>query len=112
MTKDFDELREINELVQRIDELRVERGFSIYELALKSGTSINTIKYLYKKQSFPNIRTIYNICEAFEIPVWMLFFKADNRLYLSKSEILLIDNYEKLSDIGKRLLLEISSNLK
>ncbi len=111
MTKDFDELREINELVQRIDELRVERGFSIYELALKSGTSINTIKYLYKKQSFPNIRTIYNICEAFEIPIWMLFFKTDDNLYLSKSEILLVNNFEKLSYTSKRLLLELSENM-
>lgn len=112
MTKNFDELNQIDELVQRIDDLRVEHGFSIYELALKSGTSINTIKYLYKKQSFPNIRTIYNICEAFEIPIWMFFYKTDENVFLSKAEIMLINNFKTMSNTNKRLLLELSETIR
>ena len=42
----------INELVDVIDKLRVEKNYSIYELASRSGVSINTIKHLYKKKSF------------------------------------------------------------
>ena len=70
LIKDLYELQQIEELVERIDKLRVEHNYSIYELAVRSGLSVNTIKYLYKKKSFPNIRTIYSICEAFEIPIW------------------------------------------
>lgn len=55
MNKEYEELELIGKLVDRIDSLRVENGFSIYELALKSDVSINTIKYLYKKKSFPTI---------------------------------------------------------
>ena len=111
MSKETSELQQIEELVERIDQLRVECKFSIYELAVKSGTSVNTIKYLYKKKSFPNIRTLYNICEAFEIPIWLLFFKGEDNSYLTQTESSLVNNYKKLSDIGKRLLLELSENL-
>ena len=77
MYKDKTEQELINEIVDRIDMLRVESGYSIYELANKSDTSINTIKYLYKKKSLPTIRTIFGICEAFDMPVWMFFYDED-----------------------------------
>lgn len=111
LNKEYDELALIGKLIDRIDSLRVENGFTIYELALKSDVSINTIKYLYKKKSFPNISTLYNICEAFEIPIWSLFYE-DNKFLLSEQKLLLISNYDKLSETSKRLLIEISENLK
>ena len=88
MIKDLYELQQIEELVERIDKLRVEHNYSIYELAVRSGLSVNTIKYLYKKKSFPNIRTIYSICEAFEIPIWLLFYKSESNSFITKSEYL------------------------
>lgn len=112
MNKDLYELHQIEELVERIDKLRVEHNYSIYELAVRSGLSVNTIKYLYKKKSFPNIRTLYNICEAFEIPLWLLFYKNESNSFITKNEYTLINNFEKLSDTGKRLLMELSENLK
>ena len=111
MNKEYEELELIGKLVDRIDSLRVENGFSIYELALKSDVSINTIKYLYKKKSFPNISTLYNICEAFEIPLWSLFYEGDDFL-LSKNTLSLVRNYKTLTETSKRLLIELSDNLK
>lgn len=43
MIKDLYELQQIEELVERIDKLRVEHNYSIYELAVGSGLSVNTI---------------------------------------------------------------------
>ncbi len=112
LNKDLYEIHQIEELIERIDELRVEHNYSIYELAVKSGLSVNTIKYLYKKKSFPNTKTLYNICEAFDIPVWMLFYKYDSNVFITKKEYMLVQNFKQLSDISKRLLLELSENLK
>ena len=112
MNKDLYELNQIEKLVERIDKLRVEHNYSIYELAVKSGLSVNTIKYLYKKKSFPNIRTLYNICEAFDIPIWLLFHKNESGLFTTKNEYILISNFKNLSDTSKRLLIEVSENLK
>lgn len=111
MINDLYELQQIEELVERIDKLRVEHNYSIYELAVRSGLSVNTIKYLYKKKSFPTIRTIYSICEGFEIPIWLLFYKSESN-FIAKSEYMLINNFSKLSDTSKRLLMELSEKLK
>lgn len=112
MNIDKAEQQFITELVDKIDEFRVKNNYSIYQLANKADTSINTIKHLYKKKSFPNIHTVYNICEALEIPMWRLFYQIDSDPYRTNEEIFLCDNYEQLSDAGKRLLLELSENMK
>lgn len=111
MNKDLYELQQIAELVDQIDKLRVEHNYSIYELAVKSGHSVNTLKYIYKKKSFPNLKTLFNICEAFEIPIWVLFYKDKSNSFITKNEYILINNYKNLSDTGKKLLLELSENL-
>lgn len=102
----------INEIVDRIDELRVANGYSIYELANKADTSFNTIKYLYKRKSLPNIRTMLGLCEAFNMPVWIFFYDQEDTSSINKQIFSLIGNYNKLSDISKRLLIELSENLK
>ncbi len=112
MNRDLFELHQIEEIVERIDRLRVEHNYSIYKLAVRSGLSVNTIKHLYKKKSFPNIRTIFNICEAFDIPIWLLFWKNENNSFMTKNEYTLINNFKNLSDKGQKLLLELSENLK
>ena len=68
----------INELVDLIDKLRIERDFSIYELANRSDVSANTIKHLFKRRSLPSIKTLCNICNGFEIPVWFLFYQLES----------------------------------
>lgn len=112
MNIDLYEFHQIEKLIERIDKLRVKYNYSIYELAVRSGLSVNTIKYLYKKKSFPNIRTLYKICEAFEIPIWLLFYKIESDAWITNNEYILIHNYKRLSGTGKRLLIELSENLK
>lgn len=102
----------INEIVDMIDKFRVEKNFSIYELANRSDISANTIKYIYKRKSLPNIRTIYNICNGFEIPVWFFFYKIDGDSFSSNDDSIMIENYKKLSKRSKELLVELSKNLK
>lgn len=102
----------IDEIVEKIDKLRVENNFSIYELANKSDTSINTIKYLYKRQSLPNLKTIMRIADAFEVPVWFMLYKGEKEYELSRNELMLITNYSKLSETSKRIMLELSDNMK
>lgn len=103
---------EIKEIVGRIDKLRVEYGYSIYELAQRAGVSINTIKYVYRKNSLPSLQTIFRISEAFDIPVWQLFYCNENGLFFSKSEITLVKNYENLPEQCRKILLDVSEHLK
>lgn len=102
----------INELVDLIDKLRIERDFSIYELANRSDVSANTIKHLFKRRSLPSIKTLCNICNGFEIPVWFLFYQLESFNSQPTESVLLLENYKKLSKRSKELLVELSKNLK
>lgn len=100
------------ELVDRIDKTRVENNYSIYELANRADTTPNTIKNMFRKKSYPNVSTLCNICDALEIPIWTLFYNTEDDIPITKSSSVLLLNYEKLSEKGKRLLLELSENMK
>lgn len=43
----------INGIVQRIDFLRAEQELTMYQLALRANMSENSLKFIYKKQSYP-----------------------------------------------------------
>ena len=58
------------------------------------------------------MRTIINICNAFEIPVWVFFYKESVDIHLSGSIPILVNNYINLSDSNKELILKLSKALK
>jgi len=101
----------INRIVDRIDSLRVEQSYSIYELAQKSDVSENTLKKIFKKQSFPNVYTIYRLCQAFNITLSEFFMHDNNNRAFSKKELELLDRFIQLSPKAQDALLEISRYL-
>lgn len=102
----------INELVDVIDRFRVERNYSLYEMANRADISVNTIKHIYKRKCFPNLKTLYKICISFNVPVWLFFYQTEDTPPLTDDSIFLVENYKKLSDRSKQLLVELSVNLK
>ncbi len=58
---------------ERIEELRKNRGLSIYELTVKSGLSENTIYHWYKDVSSPSLKGIMGICKALDITLEEFF---------------------------------------
>lgn len=112
MLKSEEEQKEINLIVDRIDKLRVQHNLSINALALKSGISANTFQYIYKRKSFPNIQTILNICDVFEIGLSEFFMYSDNLNNLSIDEIEFITIFQNISFSSKKALLEIMKVLK
>lgn len=65
---------------QRIDQLREERGWTIYELAKRAGTQSNTIYHWRDRKSAPSLAMLQAICDAFGItPVEFLQGKGTQR---------------------------------
>lgn len=101
----------INFIVDRIDSLRVEQSYSIYELAQRADLSENTLKKVYKKQGFPNVFTIYRLCQAFNITLSEFFMLDKNKRAFSKKELELLERFSQLSPKAQDALLEISRYL-
>ncbi len=102
----------INAIVERIDMLRAEHGYSVYQLALKANIPENTLKHIYKKKNYPNFYTIQRICEAFEMSASEFFLFDSSTVKFTKAEIDLLRDYEKLSAESRALLCELVKHMK
>ena len=92
------------EVLDKIETLRKEKGWSINYLAMESGLTQSTLNNLYSRNTEPKISTLRAICGAFGITL-SEFFKEDN-------EDELISRVRLLSKENKKALLQLVKNLK
>lgn len=94
------------DVLERIDELRKERGWSINYLAMESELTQSTINNLYVRHTEPKISTLRAICNAFEISLSDFF----NEKHDNDDE--LIRYVKSLSKESKQALLILLKNIK
>ena len=92
---------------KKIEKLRFERGWSMYELAQEAGITQSTLTSMIKRGNPPKIDTLENICEAFGITLAQFFMEDEQLEALSKGEKELITSYRKLSSNKQQALLEL-----
>ncbi len=102
----------LNAVIDRIDMLRVKSGMTIYKLAQESLLSDSSLKKLYTRKHFPNVLTIYRICDALQISVSEFFAFNIDSAKLVDEKVILLSSYDTLSPNNKRLILELIQNLK
>lgn len=90
------------DILKRIDDLRKERGWSVYRLADEAGITQSTIANMFSRKTLPSISTLQEICQAFNISLSEFF--GDNNNDLNNNEFLLLANYRKLSNKNKEIV--------
>ena len=93
------------EVLEKIEQLRNEKGWSINYLAMESGLTQSTLNNLYSRNTEPKISTLRAICGAFGITL-SDFFKEEDK------EDELIRKVKSLSEENKKALLQLVKNLK
>ena len=93
------------DVLEKIDMLRKEKGWSINYLAMESGLTQSTLNNLYSRKTEPKISTLRAICGAFGITLAEFFKEEEN-------EDELIRTVKRLSQENKTALLQIVKNLK
>lgn len=93
------------EVLEKIEKLRKEKGWSINYLAMESGLTQSTLNNLYSRNTEPKISTLRTICGAFGITL-SEFFKEEEK------EDELIRRVKSLSKENKTALLQILKNIK
>ena len=66
------------EVLEKIETLRKEKGWSINYLAMESGLTQSTLNNLYSRNTEPKISTLRAICGPFGITL-SDFFKEEER---------------------------------
>ncbi len=93
------------EVLEKIEKLRKEKGWSINYLAMESGLTQSTLNNLYTRNTEPKISTLRAICGAFGITL-SDFFKEE------ESEDELLRKVKALSQENKNALLQLLKNIK
>ena len=99
-------------IAKKIDDLRVLKGFSFWELAAKSGISHSTLSEIIQCKTIPNILTLNFICTALEISLSDFFNQNEEVLMLRGKESILIKIYRELSPMSQDTLLKVVKCMK
>lgn len=93
-------------VLERINELRNARKWSVYKLAQLSGIPQSTIATWYQKNLCPPIDKLEMICNTFGISL-SEFFSTDRRVNLTRQQTEMIHKWELLSPKQKLAVYEI-----
>lgn len=86
------------ECIRQNNLLRLERNWSEYQLAEKSGLTQSTISTWYRKNMLPTIPSLIKICDAFGLTLSQFFLEDDgNTIQITERQKLLLDYAAKLS---------------
>lgn len=99
------------DVLNKIEQLKNERGWSVYKLAIESGVTTSTISNMFARKTLPSISTLSAICDAFGITVAQFFADEQYGEVLSNDENVLLQNYRKLSEKNKNAVSELVKTL-
>ena len=89
------------DIVKKIEEMRLERGWSVYKLAELAGLSEKCIYNWKTRNTIPTIQALDNICDAFGITLSQ-FFSENNFVEVDAELKQLIDDWLSLSKEQKQ----------
>lgn len=92
---------------QRIDELRIKRGWTLSKLATEIGVSDTTVYAWFNEQNYQQSRkTIEEVCDVFNITLAEFYSNIDFD-NLKAQEVVLLEAFRKANDEDKEKIIEI-----
>ena len=89
------------EILQKITQLRTERGWSKYKLAKEAKIPQSTLSNLSRRNNSPTVYTLEAICHAFGISLAQFFSSMDENITLTPEQHELLKNWTFLSKTQK-----------
>ncbi|MCQ2579395.1 MAG: helix-turn-helix domain-containing protein, partial [Treponemataceae bacterium] len=86
------------DILEKITKMRLERGWSEYELAERAGLTQSTISSWYRKNLIPSIPSLQHICDAYGITLSQFFIEDECfSEELTKAQIAILDRWYRLT---------------
>ena len=99
-------------ILDKITSLRLERNWSEYQLAEKSGLTQSTISTWYRKNMLPSIPSLIKICDAFGMTLSQFFLEEDgSTIQISEQQKRLLEYAAKLDPEQYSALLDFLKTL-
>ncbi len=98
-------------VLERIIELRLERGWSEYKLSEESGIAQSTISSWFRKNVTPNISSLESICKAFNISLSQFFSFDEEPYVLTTQQRELLENWSRLTAEQQEIFVKLLKSL-
>ena len=100
----------MKKVLDEILRLRLERGWTEYELAKNSGIAQSTISTWYRKKQMPTVGSLDKICAGLGISL-SSFFAEEAEVYLTPEQHELLDHWSALSPKQREIILELLKSI-
>ena len=98
------------DILKKINQLRIERDWSIYRLSIESGLSQSTLTNMFNRETLPSITTLECICGAYGISM-AEFFTEEDSVLPTESEQELLALYRSASKETRKCILFLLNEL-
>lgn len=95
------------DIVEKIEKLKIQRGWTDYKLSLESGVSQSTLATIKQRNTPPKIEILEMICDAFGLTLSQFFWENETVEILSSKELQLVHSFRNLSEEQKDALLKL-----
>ena len=101
----------MKDVLSAITEYRLERGWSEYQLAERSGLPQSTISSWYRKDIVPTVPSLEKICDAFGITLSQLFVTDGNPVTLTARQKELLECWDRLDEEQQKIVFQLIDNM-
>ncbi len=86
------------DVLDRITQLRLERNWTEYQLAIRSELPQSTISSWYRKNMLPSISSLEKICKAFDITMSQFFIESTDCYVATDEESEVLVEWHRLDE--------------
>lgn len=98
-------------ILEEITRLRLERGWSEYDLSKKSGIPQSTISTWYRRNQSPTVHSLEKICAGFGITLSQFFAEGNEAIALTPKQKEMLDQWSSLTETQQELFLELFKSI-
>ena len=98
------------DIVEKINEMRKERGWSVNRLASEAMLTQSTVANMFKNGAEPKIATLTAVCEAFGVTLSEFFYEGDS-IAASPRTMEMLFAYERLTEKEKKAVYDLIKTL-
>ena len=99
------------EIYKKVDSIRLQKGWTIYELAKRAGVAPTTIYNWRDRLSSPTLSLLEAVCSAFEISVIDFLLDEDELMALTDEQKEVIRLWNTLSSEKKKSILNLLKSI-
>lgn len=101
----------MKDVLGEITRLRLQRGWSEYELAQYAGLAQSTISTWYRKDQTPTIQSLEKVCKGFRITLSQFFAEGPDAVSLTPTQREMLDNWSALNLKQQEIVLDLLKNM-